>query len=1382
MSKRETGALAALDSFRRVSRELNTTLDLHRVLAVVLEESMRLCSVPYGAILICEIGRGELDLAAAAGYTTQERQRILRVLQEPRSHPVLEIALRTQQALTYSNLALVTDGPQESTARFARRAASVLVIPIFYAGTLTGLIVLEDAETDTFNQELVEFIEGMADQAAIAVGNAIRYQEQLERGELLRQRAEQLASVLEVGRALRSDRPLEDMLEEVAYGIQESVGFDLVLISLAEGDPPHQRRVVAAGIPLPTLERMRDVRQPWSLVERVMDDRFRVSQSYYVPAERRPAWFDQLDTYASQRSYLEQGSELQAEALEGPVAGERGVVRKPGRWHPSDIFLVPLIGSGDDVQGVISVDQPRDGRVPDRGTIEALEVFAAQAALAIENARMVEMLQRRAEVLSLFNEISQSATAKLDLNAVLDDVVATAPRLLPCDLGVIFLFDVQSGNYVPRAVHGSSFAEISALAFAPSEGLVGEVAETGLPLTVDAAEQYSSTLFGSEVSVRTAALAPLTVGGQVVGVLCVARENADDFSPAEVAMLSALADQVSVAVDNARLFEEVRSFSAELERRVEERTHALAEAMEELREERDRVEALYRITAQLAASLDLDHVLNKALMLIVDAVGAERASTLILDLGSGQLIHRAGLGEDVKLPPGGRPACLSGGEDLVHWVMGQRQATVVPDIGQDPRWREGEDEGGEDYLRGYRSALAVPLVATDQVLGALLLLHSSVGYFRAEHVRLIETAAAQIAQSINNVGLYNVIGGQAERLGNMLKVQQVESAKSQAILEDIADGVMVTDVEGKVILFNAASERILGLPRQRALGRTTSEMLGLYGSQALDWMEAVDGWAEHPGSYADGDYLSAQLSIEGRVVSVNLAPVLMGGANRPQEFLGTVSVFRDVTAEVEADRAKTEFVSMVSHELRTPMTSIKGYADLLLMRSVGSLTEDQERFLSIIGNNVDRLTMLVDDLLDISRIESGRLDLHLEPMNLEEAVERVISSMKARADQRDLLLQSEMPVGGLSLPMVYADPDRVVQILTNLVANACQYTPAGGRVVVSARAVGNKVHVSVRDTGIGISPENQEKIFERFFRADDPVVRSSSGTGLGLPIVSSLVEMHGEEIWLESKLGEGSIFTFTLPILGGQAADVPEPRSKRILVVEDDPDVARLIQIHLSGEHREVLIAHRGEDALEIARREDLDLITLDIMLPDMNGFDLLDTLKADSATRDTPVIIVSVVSDRHEGLRLGAVDYITKPIDEERLLTSVRKVLVARDGSVLVVDDDRDTLLLLSKVLATHNFTVHTATRGREALSVAREVRPSLILLDLKLPDLDGYTVLEQLKGDATLSSTPVIVMTGSEIINDARRQKVLALGAERFISKPFSVEALVEQIEMAS
>jgi PAS domain S-box-containing protein len=1336
----------ALSGLQRVSREINATLDLGRILRLVLEEAMRLSQATCGAIVLHEAKSDELRLEVCAGYSEAEDARIRAVLQTPEAHPGLAGVLHANQSL------LIADATTEGgEAGIRSGTGSELVVPIFYEESLAGLILLESNERGAFDQGVLEFVEGLSAQAATAIGNAQRFQEQLERGTLLSRRADQLAKVLEVSRALRSERPLEEILEEIAYAIQESVRFNLVLISVLEGDPPEQRRVAAAGIPIAEFKRMREVRQPWSVVADVMGDEFRISHSYYIPAEQQARWRGRVDVYC------EEGFERTG--------------REPGRWHPRDMLLVPLVGPGGDTWGVLSVDQPRDGRVPDLDTVEALEIFAAQAALAIENARLVEELQRRAETLALFNEVSRSVTAKLELNGVLNIVVEMAPRLLKCNRSTIFLLDPESGRYVPRAAYGLELAQIASLAFAPGEGLAGVVAQTGMPLAIDDVSQEPRFIPGPEgIEIGSIVLAPLTAGSQVVGVLCVDRQEPHGFSAAEVATLSALADQVAVAVENARLFEQVHRFSHELERRVEERTQALAEAMEDLTGERDRVETLYRITSQLSLSLDLERVLNRALELAVEAVGAKRAAILMVEPGSERLVHRASLGAGVKLPPGGVPTRFSRGEGLAGWVIEHREAAIVPDVRQDSRWSEREDRERE-----YRSALAVPLQAGGDVLGVLLLFHTRPDFFNEDHLLLVETAAIQVSHAINNAALYSLIRDQAERLGSMLKARQVEAAKSQSILEAVADGVIVADADGLIVLFNAAAERILELPREEALGRTTSEMLGLYGSQARDWMEAVARWARQAEMYTAEEYLAAGLEIGDRTVSVHLSPVLMG-----EEFLGTVSVFRDVTAEVEARRAKTEFVSTVSHELRTPMTSVKGYVELLLMGAVGVLTDDQQHFLSIVRNNTDRLTKLVDDLLDISRIESGRMALSPENVSVGALVDQVLVGMETRAADKGLTVQSDVPP---ELPQVIADPDRVVQILTNLVVNACYYTPPSGEVTVSVREQDDMVHISVSDTGIGIAPQDQEKIFDRFFRADDAVVQGAPGTGLGLCIVQSLVEMHGGQVWVESEMGEGSTFTFTLPTVKtrrvAHIVEEPERALTKVLVVEDDPDIAALIQLHLAGNGRDVLIAQRGDEAVEVAQRERPDLITLDILLPDVDGFAVLEELKSNPATRGIPVVVVSVLPDRNECLRLGAVDYVTKPIDEQRLLRAVRKVL-ARRGTVLVVDDDEDTLSLMREILRANGFGVRTTSRGLRALRVAREVQPALILLDLKMQDLDGQAVLKRLKNDPVTRDIPVVMLTGSTLIDDARRQKVLALGAARFMSKPFSVEELMEEIDM--
>jgi DNA-binding response OmpR family regulator len=371
------------------------------------------------------------------------------------------------------------------------------------------------------------------------------------------------------------------------------------------------------------------------------------------------------------------------------------------------------------------------------------------------------------------------------------------------------------------------------------------------------------------------------------------------------------------------------------------------------------------------------------------------------------------------------------------------------------------------------------------------------------------------------------------------------------------------------------------------------------------------------------------------------------------------------------------------------------------------------------------------------------------------------------------------------LPEIFADPDRVIQVLTNLVANAHHYTEPGGEIWISARAHGDELHISVKDTGVGISEEDQEKLFTRFFRSDNPVVQDAPGTGLGLSIVQSLVTMHGGRVWLESELGVGSTFSFTMPTAEAwratQVEEGPQEQiagTKKVLIVEDDADIANLIQMHLAGNSREVLIAHRGEEAIELAQSEQPDVITLDVLLPDVDGFGVLEALKSHPVTKEIPVIVVSILHDRDDGLRLGAVDYLTKPIDEERLVRAVRRVLVRR-GTVLVVDDDQDNLSVMRDALRAHSFSVRTTSKGKRALRVAREVRPALILLDLKMPDLDGTIVLKQLKEHPTTQGIPVIMMTGSTVIDDANRQKVLALGASSFMTKPFSVEGLIDEIE---
>ncbi len=1488
---------SALSSLQRIAHELSLTFDQEHILRLVLEESLRIADTPCGAVLMRN-EPGQWELSLCVGFLEEEQAALRKELRElPPGNPLTEME-RAVRLLYYPHW---SGGPVMGRTD----VRSLLLVPIRFGESLAGTIALFGSRTDAFGDEARQFIETVAAQASIAIANARWHQEQQERASFLHRRTDQLSRVLEVSQAFRSDRPLEEILEEIAYAVQESVGFNLVLINVLEGDPPCLRRVAGAGIPLAELERLKRTRQPWKTVQAILEDRFRISQSYYIPAEEQSHWRGRLDVY-------EERVEM--------------APREPGRWHPQDLLIVPLIGPSGQIQGTISVDAPRNGRIPDYPTIEALEVFAAQAAVAIENARLLEDLQRRLDILSFFNDLNRAVTARLDLRSALQTVVEAIPRLVQCRGSVIFLLNESTGRYEVRAAHGHDFSALQTHTVVPGEGLVGEVAQSGMPLSVSEATDPHAYISPGPVI-----LAPLSIGGKVVGVITADQPERGAFTPADLAILTALADQVAVAVQNARLFEEtvertqelstvleassalsftldldwvlyalgerlmavtgadgcvisewdrdsqevtviweareeasplactiyraadkplvqevlltqepmvltvgessdvsllqereaqallllpmvargqtiglvelerrqntrpfapneirlaqaianqaavaiqnarlyeeIRRFTEELEQRVEERTQELARALQDLTAERDRIEALYRIASQVASSLDVGQVLHRTLEIVVQVTGADQGFVLLPEPGTGVLVRRAAVGIPEHIPITGLPTRFRRGEGLAGWVVAHGSSALIPDLSTDPRWVPGPESQEQ------KAGLAVPIGIAGEILGVMLLFSTTPGFFTEDHLRLAEAAAAQIANAVNNANLYDLIRQQAEDLGVMLKQQQVEAAKSQAILDGVADGVLFADASGKVILFNPAAERILEIPRSQAIGRSIREMLGLYGVEGRKWLEALEDWAAHPADRTPEDFVAERLQLGDRVVSVHASPVIRG-----TEYLGTVSVFRDITAEVEADRAKSEFISTVSHELRTPMTSIKGYADLLMLGMAGPLSDQQKHFIGIIRNNAERMVALVNDLLDISRIESGRMRLELRPVMIHEVVDQVVGTLQGRAQNKGLTLETRVPS---DLPPVWGDTNRVAQILTNLISNAIQYTPPGGKVTISAHANRDMMEISVADTGIGISKENQRKIFDRFFRADDPLVQETPGTGLGLPITASLVQMHGGQIWVESELGEGSTFTFTLPLFASRQiiSSPTTSESISVLVVEDEPDIANLIRIHLEQEGCTVQIAGRGEEALRLAREVHPGLITLDIRLPDMDGFTVLEQLKKDRQTAEIPVVIISIVPDRERGFQLGAVDYIGKPMDEEQLLEVVRRVLHRR-GLILVVDDDRDNLSLMREVLRRHGFQVQTTGQGRRALQIARENRPALILLDLKLRDVDGYQVLRNLKSDARTRDIPVVIMSGSLTDEELKEQRALAMGAARFLTKPFAIEEFVREI----
>jgi DNA-binding response OmpR family regulator/two-component sensor histidine kinase len=529
---------------------------------------------------------------------------------------------------------------------------------------------------------------------------------------------------------------------------------------------------------------------------------------------------------------------------------------------------------------------------------------------------------------------------------------------------------------------------------------------------------------------------------------------------------------------------------------------------------------------------------------------------------------------------------------------------------------------------------------------------------------------------------------------------------------------------------------------------------------------------------------------------VSFAPV----TNVSAQVTGTVAVFRDYTHEAEVDRMKSDFVSVVSHELRTPLTSIKGYLDLVLMGAAGQINKQQSSFLAIAKNNADRLNELVADLLDISRIESGRIELDVQVISIPEIVERVAQSLEREFEDRGLTLTLALEPG---LPEVFGDPGRVAQILTNLLSNAYKYTPQGGA-TVRARVARDTLQVDVVDTGVGISASDREKIFTRFFRAEDTAVREQPGTGLGLNITRSIVEMHGGEIWVDSEPSIGTTFSFTLPIPAGFMAGEPAGAAERvaaglepaseveplemipsgpwILVVDDDDDVAHLFEHQLHKAGYRVTVVTQGSRVLEVTRQLQPELITLDLMM-DVDGLEILRVLKSDPATAAIPVVIVSVIAEPKKGLALGAADYLIKPLREGELLQSVRWVLEQYGSDsrnkILVVDDEIDIVGWLKHFLTHYGYHVSEAYDGVQALEAVAADRPDLILLDLKMPRMDGRTTLRRLRENEETRSIPVIVLSAIPYSDETERVEMLGLGVREFLRKPVTMEQVVAEIK---
>jgi len=741
-----------------------------------------------------------------------------------------------------------------------------------------------------------------------------------------------------------------------------------------------------------------------------------------------------------------------------------------------------------------------------------------------------------------------------------------------------------------------------------------------------------------------------------------------------------------------------------------------------------------------------------------------------------------------------------------------------------------QDTLKEDYTRNnpalmsekIRALLACPIILRDEVVGIFYIDDFKPRQFYDRHKTSLNLLA----------GLTGVC---IDRFSLIRKIENLE-LKALKLTEFTNDMVFITDPAGLITYFNERATDMLGYPGH-SLDHTRISMLikeNLWDviKEELDSKSVFAGY-EVPVVGADGREIVTRLNavVLKDPEGVPLELIFMLGSLKTESELQ--KTIEDKTRELEdlkinlekkvvertrelekinneleyANQLKGRFIANMSHELRTPLNSIIGFSDVLLDMTFGTLTENQERYIKNIYTSGKHLLELINNVLDIAKIEAGKFEMMYETFLVDDVISEVINIMKSLAEKKFLEILVSI---GEGVSAVTADRVKLKQILYNLLSNAIKFTPEGGKVKVDvSREVDMDIHspssmpvlefikFSVQDTGIGIGAEDKEKIFDEFEQASTSLSKKHGGVGLGLALTKKLVELHGGKITVESTLGEGSTFTFLIPttspvaevsdIENVEAVSLNFPWAKEeaplILVVEDDLSTTELLTLHLTQAGYKVAHAFNGEEAIEKARSLQPFAITLDVLIPKKDGWEVLQQLKSTESTAEIPVIIHSIVDNKDLAFALGAADYLMKPLDKEALLAKLEEITIAKGKkvlpiSVLIIESEDEMTNSFKEIFEPQGFLIYTASNGKRGIELATALRPAVILLDFTLPDMIGYDVIKEIKENPSTKDIPIFILTERDISVDDRITLVGKI--ERIVQKyAFDTKELIGHIK---
>jgi len=1340
------GAEQELAAVREILRAIgNSSSDVQPVFQAIAQNAVVLCDALFGAVFHFD---GERIHMIAHHNLTPGVLVLLNELYPMR--PSGEQA--TGRAILSGTLVHIHDVGADAEYHHGVATAggwkSMLAVPMTREGAAVGVIWVARAVAGPFPGKQVAVLQTFAEQAVIAIENVRLFNETKE--------------------ALRRQTATADILKVIAGSPSDVVP---VFNAIAESAAQLCDAVYSAVLP-------------------VQNDSLHVGATYnwggegFATAQRlfpMPLSADHLSAIAVRERRIIAQDNLQTNPQVPVTSRELAIAT-----GYDSIVIVPMVRE-DVAQGALVVARRGPFAVDQ---VLLLQTFADQAVIAIENVRLFketkEALEQQTSIAEILRVMSSSPT---DVTPVFNAIAERARALTGARIGSAVRFDGELLHMV--GFHGTSpEAEAdmrAAFPMKPGKGsLNARAIAAGIPMQIPDVlldPEYQLNDVARKAQYRSLLVVPMIHEDRVIGAIGLGRDEPGPFPDKAVQLLQTFASQAVIAIENVRLFNETK---------------------EALQQQTATSEILKVISGSQGDTQPVFDMIARRAMQLCDA---QFCAVFRYDGEQIRLVAHHGLSPEgaVAYERGFplRPSRIN----AIGRAIQDGAISHIPDVETDPEYRS------LDVARAvtFRAILAVPLLLGGRPVGGIAVSRSSVGLFPEKHVDLLRTFADQAVIAVENVRVFTELESRTEALsktvGQLTALGEVGQALSSTLdLEKVLKmvvtrAVKLTGLNGGVIYeYDASNERF----ELRASKNFDEEVVaGLRGSELRVGVGAVGGSVasrgpkQIPDTHAP-DYparLRGLLDQQGfrAVLAVPLLRedqaigVLMILRKEPGEFgqdtvellqtfasqsalaIQNARLFREIGEKGKqleaASQMKSQFLANMSHELRTPLNAIIGVTEMLHEDAVDLKREDELEPLERVLRAAKHLLALINDILDLSKVEAGKMDIHVESFAIGPLIEDVVQTISTMAAKNENKVVVDCAA---DLGTMRADQTRIRQALLNLASNANKFTEKGTVTITARRGVevGREwVTMAVRDTGIGLTPAQMGKLFQDFVQADASTTRKYGGTGLGLAISRRFCQMMGGDITVASEPGKGSTFTIRLPAEVGAvqpAAAVREAVAGRhgaavsgtstVLVVDDDQTVREMMERYLSREGFDVVTASGGQEGLKLARELHPAAITLDVMMPDIDGWTVLAAIKGDPELSDIPVILVSIVDEKNRGYSLGATDYMVKPVDRDRLASVLRGICGGGGRRVLLVDDDDLVRRGMRLALEKDSWEVDEAENGRVALARLAESRPDIIMLDLMMPEMNGFAFLVEMRARAEWRDIPVLVVTAKDLSAEER------------------------------